>query len=161
MHANDSGVFGIDLAAQAEQLRQSLQSHPNPDVAKGILMVLHGCDEDQAFGELLRVCAQEQVLLPDLADALVHLVGQDADALGPVDADGAPDVDARALAVARHAWGPALGRVKVAAGTDLLDALPWAGQRLAEAAEYITELLTPRSLVSLGLVLRPRSRESA
>ncbi len=37
-------VYGVDFAADAEQLRQTMQSRPNPDVAKGVLMVLYGCD---------------------------------------------------------------------------------------------------------------------
>ncbi len=165
-------VHNLDFAAEAEQLRQSMQARPNPDVAKGVLMVLYGCDGTTAFAELLRVADQAQVLLTDLAAALVYLVNDEP--AGPADDTvldeevGWDDVEAdpRAVAAAVQAWGPALKRAKAATSADHLYALPRGAHRLAEAAEYLTELLTPRTLVSLGMILRPQEhrpqdRESA
>ncbi len=153
-------VYGIDFAADAEQLRQSMQSRPNPDVAKGVLMVLYGCDSTQAFAELLQVSEQERVLLTELAAAVVQLVEHEAVELDGISEDDS-DIDPRALAAAAQAWGPALERAKAATTSHHLYTLPRGAHRLAEAAEYITDLLTPRALVSLGMILRPREEHSA
>lgn len=159
---SDTGVFTVDLATDAEQLRQSMQARPNPDVAKGVLMVLYGCNELQAFAELVRVSEQEQVLLVDLAAALVYLVREDApESPDSIDPDDSIEADPEALAAARREWGDALGRVRGSTGPGLLYPWPRSAHRLAEAAEYLGELLSPRSLVSLGLVLRPRPAEDA
>lgn len=156
---NGNLAHNVDFAAEAEQLRQSMQARPNPDVAKGVLMVLYGCDGTAAFAELLRVSEQEQVLLSDLAAALAHLVNDDAPGAGALREELEWDdieVDPRAVAAAARVWGPALQRAKAATGAGHLYALPRGAARLAEAAEYLTELLSPRALVSLGMVLRPR-----
>ncbi|MDQ2723376.1 MAG: ANTAR domain-containing protein [Actinomycetota bacterium] len=153
-------VYGIDFAADAEQLRQSMQSRPSPDVAKGVLMVLYGCDSTQAFAELLRVSEEERVLLTELAAALVHLVEHDAAELDERSDDDS-DIDPPALAAAAQAWGPALERLRTVTTAGHLYGLPRGAHRLAEAAEYITDLLTPRALVSLGMILRPREENSA
>ena len=169
---SQGAVHNVDFAAEAEQLRQSMQARPNPDVAKGVLMVLYGCDGATAFAELLRVADQAEVLLTDLAAALVYLVNDqpsdlaDATVLGEKLGWDDVEVDQRAVAAALHAWGPALQRAKAATSADHLYALPRGAARLAEAAEYLTELLTPRALVSLGMILRPqehrpREQESA
>lgn len=150
----------VDFAADAEQLRQSMQARPNPDVAKGVLMVLYGCDGTAAFAELLRVSVQAEVLLSDVSAALVYLVNDEATG-GPVLDDELDwydaEVDPRAAAAAVQAWGPVLQRAKAATSADHLYALPRGTRRLAEAAEYLTELLSPRALVSLGEMLRPQS----
>ena len=112
-------VYGIDFAADAEQLRQSMQSRPNPDVAKGVLMVLYGCDSTQAFAELLRVSEQERVLLTELAAAVVQLVEHEAVELDGIGEDDS-DIDPRALAAAAQAWGPALERARAATTSDHL-----------------------------------------
>jgi hypothetical protein len=156
---------GVDFAADAEQLRQSMQARPNPDMAKGVLMVLYGSDGASAFAELLRVAEQECVLLTDLAAVLVHLVNTDAAALDRAeqrnrgDLDGDANADSRALAVALREWGPALARARAATRADRLSARPRGAQRMTGAAEYITDLLTPRSLVSRVTMLRPREQE--
>lgn len=154
------GVYSVDFAAEAEQLRQSMQARPSPDVAKGVLMVLYGCDGDTAFAELRRVSEQQQVLLSDLAAALVYLVNTDSGSVDGIDEQDA-DNDPRAVTAALQEWGPALARVQAATGPNRLYPLPRSTHRLAEAAEYITDLLTPRALVSLGMILRPREQESA
>lgn len=159
---------GADLALEAEHLRHSMQERPSSDVATGALMVLSGHDEVAAFSELQRVAEREDLLLPDLAAALVRLVGRAVTTHGPgaagaelsepsetVTAD-----DPRAHEVALQTWGPRLpSHVESPApprpGTGPLWALPVGASRLVGAAEHTVGLLSPRSLVSLSGTLLP------
>ena len=72
-HFSQFGL-GLELRAEAEELRQSLQERPTVGVAKGMLMALYGYDEQDAFAELRRVSQQHRVAMAELAVALVHLV---------------------------------------------------------------------------------------
>jgi hypothetical protein len=72
-HFSQFGL-GLELRAEAEELRQSLQERPTVGVAKGMLMALYGYDEQDAFAELRRVSQQHRVAMAELAVAVVHLV---------------------------------------------------------------------------------------
>jgi GAF domain-containing protein len=54
-----------------EQLRTALESRPIIDQAKGIIMVLHGFDADQAFASLVEQSQRHNIKLRDVAERMV------------------------------------------------------------------------------------------
>lgn len=60
-----------DALAEVEQLHEALRSRPVVDQACGIVMVLSGCDADEAFTLLRKVSQRTNRKLYDLAEALV------------------------------------------------------------------------------------------
>ncbi|WP_127784255.1 ANTAR domain-containing protein [Rhodococcus sp. X156] len=162
---------GADLALEAEHLRHSMRDRPSSDVATGALMVLDGRDELAAFAELQRVAEQENLLLPDLAAALVRLVGRTVTVDGPSvpgaelsePSETVSRDDPRAHEVALQTWGSRLSGVPATApaptavrlGTRPLRALPVGASRLVGAAEHTVGLLSPRALVTLSGTLLP------
>jgi hypothetical protein len=59
---------------ELRQLRAALASRPVIDLAKGVLMAVHRCDEQAAFAELSRVSMQSNIKVARLAQLLVDQV---------------------------------------------------------------------------------------
>ncbi len=59
---------------ELEQLRAALASRPVIDLAKGVLMAVHRCDDDTAFAELARVSMECNVKVARLAALLAEQV---------------------------------------------------------------------------------------
>jgi hypothetical protein len=98
----DSGLVS-DSGEQVRQLRQALDSRPDIDLAKGIVMgVRRHSSPETAFRELSTVSQANNVKVRDLARALVELAGGDR---GPRDAPRE-----RARQVARATWADDLLR---------------------------------------------------
>src|SRR6478752_2429764 len=93
----------MDLAEEAGQLREALQTRAPIEQAKGILMTLRGFDSETAWAELKRASSEENIKLRDLAFALVSYTGGRS---------ARPDPQApaslTAAAVVKRRWGPAV-----------------------------------------------------
>jgi len=61
----------VRLRGEVTQLRAALSRRPVIDLAKGVVMALTGCDEEQAFRELSSISQTHNVKLFDLATALL------------------------------------------------------------------------------------------
>jgi hypothetical protein len=59
---------------ELQQLRAALASRPAIDLAKGVLMAVHRCDEQTAFAELARVSMESNLKVARLAQLLVDHV---------------------------------------------------------------------------------------
>jgi hypothetical protein len=73
--------LATELAATARELegmRVAMRTRAAIEQAKGILMGLHGCGEQDAFAELVRISQMTQTKLRDVAAQLVTQVSQGA-----------------------------------------------------------------------------------
>jgi hypothetical protein len=86
---------------ELRQLRAALASRPVIDLAKGVLMALHRCDEGTAFAELTRVSTESNTKVARIAQLLV------AQVVLPRPADVVDDVPLRACAAVER-WVRAL-----------------------------------------------------
>jgi hypothetical protein len=93
----------MDLAEEAGQLREAMQSRAPIEQAKGILMARRGVDSETAWAELKRSSQEENIKLRDLAAALVRLTG------GPsVPPSSGSPLSLAAASAAKRRWAPAL-----------------------------------------------------
>jgi hypothetical protein len=65
---------GAPGGGELPQLRAALASRPVIDLAKGVLMAVHRCDEETAFAELARVSMESNLKVARLAELLVDQV---------------------------------------------------------------------------------------
>jgi hypothetical protein len=56
---------------QLRDLQRALQSQPDIEQAKGLLMAQHGCTPDEAFAMLMRASQRENRKLRDIAHAMI------------------------------------------------------------------------------------------
>jgi ANTAR domain len=91
----------VSAGGELPQLRAALASRPVIDLAKGVLMAVHRCDEDTAFAELARVSMESNLKVARLAELLVDQV------LLPRPAVQVDDVPLRACAAVER-WVRAL-----------------------------------------------------
>jgi hypothetical protein len=91
----------MDLAEEAGQLREAMQTRAPIEQAKGMIALLRGCSVTDAYAELRRTSNDHNVKLHELATALVALVDGAA-------ADDDPGL-ATAMRVAAATWPTAGG----------------------------------------------------
>lgn len=65
----------LDAEAQVGQMQQAMASRAVIEQAKGMVMVVRGCTEDEAFAELVQTSRHTNQKLRDLATDLVTARG--------------------------------------------------------------------------------------
>ena len=76
-------------ARELAGLRAAMRTRASIEQAKGIVMCLHSCDEQEAFAELVRISQTSQTKLHDVAARLVAQVSQPTGAADLIAGDAA------------------------------------------------------------------------